>query len=163
MPQSYQWSKLTHLQVGRYAEYFVKMQFVLLGCDVYAAEVDERGIDFVLRKEPAHYWDVQVKSIRKTGYVFFPKAKFRIRANLLAAVVVFVDGREPDLFIIPATQWRTPNGVFVDRNYEGEGLTSAPEYGLNLSKKGIKALEPFRFSAALDSLLHIAPSSPDDR
>jgi hypothetical protein len=44
--------RLTSLQVGRYAEYFVKMQFVLLGCDVYAAEVDERGIDFVLRRGP---------------------------------------------------------------------------------------------------------------
>jgi hypothetical protein len=160
MPQSYQWSKLTHLQVGRYAEYFVKMQFVLLGCDVYTAEVDEQGIDFVLRKEPGHYWDVQVKSIRNTGYIFFPKTKFRIRTNLLAAVAVFEDGREPDLFIVPAAQCGTPDGVFVDRDYER--LASAPEYGLNLSKKGIKALERFRFGAALDNLLDIAQLSPED-
>lgn len=47
MPQAYEWSKLSHLQVGRYAEYFVKMQFVLLGYEVYSSEVDDRGIDFV--------------------------------------------------------------------------------------------------------------------
>jgi hypothetical protein len=62
--------------VGRYAEYFVKMTFVLLGYDVYAAEVDDRGIDFVLRCEPGHYWDLQVKSIREAGYVFMTKQKF---------------------------------------------------------------------------------------
>lgn len=161
MPQSYQWSKLTHLQVGRYAEYFFKMQFVLLGYDVYAAEVDERGIDFVLRREPGDYWDVQVKSIRKTGYVFFPKSKFRIRANLLAAVAIFQDGREPDLFMIPATQWLKPNGVFVDRDYEG--LKSAPEYGVNLSRKGIKTLEPFRFSEAVERIFSTVAPSTEDR
>jgi hypothetical protein len=36
MTQSYQWSGLSPLQVGRYAEYFVKMQFdtrINLGVD----------------------------------------------------------------------------------------------------------------------------------
>ena len=46
----YDWSRLTHLQVGRFAEYFVKMEFTLYGFDVYQAEVDDKGIDFVIRK-----------------------------------------------------------------------------------------------------------------
>jgi hypothetical protein len=46
------------------------MQFVLLGYEVYSSEVDDRGIDFVLRRKPGLYWDVQVKSIRRKGYVF---------------------------------------------------------------------------------------------
>jgi hypothetical protein len=150
MPQGYQWDHLSHLQIGRYAEYFFKMQFTLLGFDVYSAEVDDRGIDFVLRREPDRYWDVQVKSIRKTGYVFFPKSKFRIRPTLLAAVAVFEDGRQPDLFLVRATRWKTPDGVFVDRDYQG--LKSAPEYGINLSKKGIKVLEQFRFDDAPESI-----------
>jgi hypothetical protein len=70
------WSRLNHLQIGRYAEYFTKMQFVLLGLDVYSAEVDDRGIDFVVRQEPDRYWDVQVKSVRKLNYVFVRKDVF---------------------------------------------------------------------------------------
>jgi hypothetical protein len=46
---TYHWSELTKLQVGRYAEYFVKMVFTLHGFDVYSAEVDDKGIDFVVR------------------------------------------------------------------------------------------------------------------
>jgi hypothetical protein len=155
VPQSYQWSCLNHLQVGRYAEYFVKMQFVLLGFDVYSAEVDDRGIDFVLRRESRDYWDVQVKAIRKTGYVFMTKDKFRIRANLLLALALFEDGREPDLFLIPASRSQTPDGVFVDRDFPGR--KSPPEYGINLSRKGIKALEPFRFDAAVESIFKTSP------
>jgi hypothetical protein len=55
---------------------------VLLGYEVYSSEVDDRGIDFVLRHKRGRYWDVQVKSIRKTGYVFFVKEKFPLRPNL---------------------------------------------------------------------------------
>lgn len=156
MPQHHHWSRLNHLQVGRYAEYFFKMQFVLLGFDVYSSEVDDRGIDFVLRRHPDRYWDVQVKSIRKTGYVFFPKATpdYFIRPTLLIALALFNDGHEPDLFLIPAIRWRDPedtlNGVLVDRDYEG--LRSRPEYGINLSKKGIGALDPFRFHSTLETV-----------
>jgi hypothetical protein len=148
--QEYNWSRLSHLQVGRYAEYFFKMQFVLLGFDVYSAEVDDRGIDFVLRREPDRYWDVQVKSIRDTGYVFFPKSKFRIRPTLLVALAIFEDGSEPNLFLIQATRWNDIDAVFVDRKYDG--LKSKPEYGINLSKKGIKTLERFRFDHALGGI-----------
>lgn len=104
MPQTYGWSHLNRLQIGRYAEYLYKMQLVLQGFDVYSAEVDDRGIDFVLRQEPDRYWDVQVKSIRNTGYVYFDKSKFRIRPNLIAALAIFKDGHEPDLYLIPATE-----------------------------------------------------------
>ena len=43
----YEWSCLNHLQVGKYAEYFVKMEFTMYGWQVYSTEVDNRGIDFV--------------------------------------------------------------------------------------------------------------------
>src|SRR3990170_2253645 len=45
------WSELNSLQIGKYAEYFVKMEFTQYGFDVYSSEVDDRGIDFVVRKE----------------------------------------------------------------------------------------------------------------
>ena len=32
--KEYDWNDLNHLQVGRYAEYFVKMKFTMYGFDV---------------------------------------------------------------------------------------------------------------------------------
>ena len=42
---------LTGSKIGKYAEYFVKMEFTQFGFDVYSSEVDDGGIDFVVRKE----------------------------------------------------------------------------------------------------------------
>lgn len=140
------WSRLNHLQIGRYAEYFTKMQFILLGLDVYSAEVDDRGIDFVVRQEPDRYWDVQVKSVRKLNYVFVRKDVFPLRPNLLLALTLFEDGYAPDQYLIPASRWSQPDEFFVDREYVGKA--SKPEYGLNLSRKRLPQLEPYRFEHA---------------
>jgi hypothetical protein len=74
--QIYDWARLNHLQIGRYAEYFTKMAFTLYGFEVYTSEVDDRGIDFVARRDRGPFYVVQVKSIRGLNYIFFPKSKF---------------------------------------------------------------------------------------
>lgn len=38
------------------------MECTLYGFDVYSAEVDDKGIDFVIRKDHEKYYDIQVKS-----------------------------------------------------------------------------------------------------
>src|SRR5271157_4704727 len=106
------WSSLNSLQIGRYAEYFLKMEFTMFGFDVYTAEVDDRGIDFVIRRNATRYFDVQVKSSRNMNYIFFPKNSFDLRENLLAGVVLFRDGNVPQCYLIPATTWEQSNALF---------------------------------------------------
>ena len=150
--EKYDWSRLTHLQVGRFAEYFVKMEFTLYGFDVYQAEVDDKGIDFVIRKGHDRYFDIQVKSIRGLNYVFLPKRCFELRENLLAAVVVFLPSQMPEIFLIPSLAWLTPNALFVSRNYEAPTLKSKPEWGLNLSHKNYELLTEYRFETRVACL-----------
>ena len=144
------WSRLTSLQLGRYAEYLVKMEFALYGFDVYTAEVDNRGIDFVIRRNPDRYYDVQVKSVRRLNYIFFQKAKFNLKENLLAAVALFFEGKSPQIYLIPATVWREPNKLFVSRDYERK--KSKPEWGLNLSQRNLSLLEQFTFEKVIGRL-----------
>jgi hypothetical protein len=40
------WLKLNNLQIGRYAEYYAKMEIAFYGSDVYTSEVDDHGIRF---------------------------------------------------------------------------------------------------------------------
>ena len=139
------WSNLTSLQVGKYAEYFVKMEFTKRGFDVYTSEVDDKGIDFVVcTKEPRLYYDVQVKSVRGFNYVFFRKEYFRLRDNLLAAVVMLLDGKQPKLHLVPSGVWREPNRLFVSRDY-GPPRKSPPEWGINLSQRNYPLLVQFSF------------------
>ena len=148
--EKYDWSRLNHLQVGKYAEYFVKMECVLYGFDVYSAEVDDKGIDFVIRKGHDSYYDVQVKSSRGFNYIFFPKVKFELRDNMLAAVVFFMPNEAPDLFLIPSTAWRAPNRCFVSRDYEGK--KSNPEWGLSVTPTTYPMLAEYSFERIIERL-----------
>ena len=59
------WSKLNHMQLGRYAEYYAKMEFTSYGYDVYTSEVDDHGVDFIAKNPTGHFWEVQVKAVRE--------------------------------------------------------------------------------------------------
>ena len=43
------WFELTPLQLGRYAEYYSKMEFASYGFEVYTSEVDDHGVDFIVK------------------------------------------------------------------------------------------------------------------
>jgi hypothetical protein len=130
------WSELNNLQLGRYGEYFAKMEFASYGLDVYTLEVDDHGIDFVVKNASGKFFEIQVKSIHldKTGYVFMRKDKFSIeQSNLLLMLLIFEEGMFPKSYLIPSKEWAIQNDLFRYRQYEG--LKSKPEYGLNISKK----------------------------
>ncbi len=128
----------------------------MYGFDVYGTEVDDRGIDFVIRKDIDRYYDVQVKSQRlgegrATPYIFMRKSHFDPRETLLLAVVLFENGKVPDLYLIPSIVWLEPNGLFVSRAY-GEGRKSPPEWGMSITKRNLKSLEAYRFEVRVGQL-----------
>ncbi len=146
----YAWNRLSPLQIGRYAEYFVKMEMTLHGLEVYSSEVDDRGIDFVARTSKGVFYEIQVKSALKTDYIFFQKNKFALRHSLLAAVVLLSEGFPPQLFLIPSSAWSTPNELLVSRDYEEK--KSRPEWGLKLGKKYRPQLAQYEFHRTIATL-----------
>lgn len=148
------WSKLNNLQLGRYAEYFAKMEFASYGLEVYTCEVDDHGVDFIVKDKKGCFCEIQVKSLRNKGYVFMAKSKFDIsNKNLYVTLLLFEDGKTPDIFLIPSAAWEVPNEVFVDRNYDKPGQTSKPEYGINISNKNYEILEIFKFKESIEEFI----------
>lgn len=150
------WSKLNKQQVGAYAEYYFKMEFTMAGFQVYSTEVDDRGIDFVVRHETGPFRQIQVKSARidalePSAYVFMQKAKFALQSDLLLALALFYEGQEPELFLVPAERWLTPDSVFCDRPYGGN-LKSKPEWGLSISRRAMPLLSDFKFDQTIERL-----------
>jgi hypothetical protein len=144
----YHWKRLNQSQVGRYAEYFAKMEFALYGFEVFTTEVDDRGIDFVARKGSTGFLEIQVKAMRDSAYTFLQKDKFPIRRDRLLALVLLMDGKPPEFYLIPATAWRSPNDLLKDRN----GGNYRPEWGIQLSKKSRPQLARFRFEQTIAKL-----------
>lgn len=148
------WSELTGLQLGRYAEYYAKMEFTSYGFEVYTSEVDDHGVDFVAKApNGSGFYEVQVKSVRDYKYTSVQKSKMpRLVGNRLVCYMHFVDGKLPDVFIIPATAWTEPNAVLVNRGYDKPGQKSKAEWGINISRKNYRLLDKYKIEVQLPSL-----------
>jgi hypothetical protein len=140
----YNWSRLNRFQLGRYAEYLTKMEFVLCGCDVFSSEVDNQSIYFFIRTRQGNHYDVLVKSFRvETGRgtpcVFVQKDQFKIHPSVLLVLVQFVVGEPPRLYLFRSCKVDKPNPVLENRNHKHgkKGLTA---WCLTLSKKKLALL-----------------------
>lgn len=151
MPST-KWSVLRSMQLGRYAEYYAKMEFASYGYDVYTSEVDDHGVDFIARDEKTNiYYEVQVKSLLKGNYSYIPEPLMDCKdEKRLVCFLKFTDGSMPDVFIIPATAWQNLNEVLVYRKYNKPGQKSKPEWGIACSKKNLPLLEKYRADKFLD-------------
>ena len=140
------WSKLNSLQLGRYAEYYAKMEFASYGFEVYTSEVDDHGVDFIAKLPGENrFYEVQVKSLREYGYIFMAKSKMPEPSDeRLICFLHFIDGKLPDVFVIPASAWKNPNTILVDRKYDKPGQKSEPEWGVNVSKKNYNLLTEYK-------------------
>lgn len=146
------WSKLNNLQLGRYAEYYSKMEFASYGFAVYTSEVDDHGIDFIVKTKSGTFLEIQVKSILKTKYVFMQKEKWDIESfTTYLSLLLFEDGKLPEAYLIPATAWKNPNKLLCDKDYDG--LKSKPEYGVNLSKKNMLLLQEFKLEDVIAAII----------
>ncbi len=136
------WDKLNWLQLGHYAEPFAKIEFASYGYEVFSSEVDDRGVDFVVKDEEGNFLDVQVKATRD-HYVFIRKDKIVLDDRHLVCYIRFVPGEMPEIYIIPASVWKTPNEVFVSHDYNRPGQSGKPEWGINYSKRNRAMFAPY--------------------
>ena len=144
MIDKFTYDDLHHLAISRIAEYLTKYILTLKGLDVYTTEVDNKGIDFVIRNNQKKYFDIQVKSIRypNTSYIFIKKEEEwkdnNLRANLILALVVFINNQSPEVYLIPSISFKKETEILKNRKEY-----KVPEWGINYSKKNIKLFEPF--------------------
>ena len=117
------------------------MEFTKTGLDVFTTEVDDKGIDFVIRKNSKTYFDVQVKSIRRpTSYIFMTKENLQLRENILLALVIFEENGDVTPLLIPSLEWKNKKKTFlVSRDYDGK--KSKPEWGMNITKSNIEEIK----------------------
>lgn len=149
---NFKFDELNSFQVGKIGEYWAKIWLTLAGFDIYTTDVDDKGIDFIIRTDNDKHIDVQVKTIReKSNYVFIQKEtwKYELRENLFLMLILLKNNEMPSVYYIPSTVWKNPTPLFVDRNYEKEGQKSNPEWGINVSKKNMEELNKYEISKFL--------------
>lgn len=149
-------AKLTRQQKGRIAEELAKVKFLSWGFEVYQPEVDEKGIDLIVRHpQENRFYEIQVKGATEKNYSFFKKATVNPETSDVRYICYVRLDAESDkaFFLIPFSAWDGSNPLFPIRNYDHEGCSSAPEYGIAPTKKNEYLLEQFCFDKTIGNFL----------
>ena len=68
----------------------------------------------------------------------------------LICFLKFVDGRLPDVYVIPATAWQNLNEALTYRKYDKPGQSNKPEWGISCTIKNLPLLEKYRAEKYLE-------------
>lgn len=133
------------LALGAAAELLVASRIALLGYQVYRPLADDRGVDLLVDIGAGRHVAVQVKAVRHItrSYVFMRKSAFPLQPWTVLALVIYGSSLDahPEMYLIPATEWKTPRPPFTSYDYVGS--KSAPEFGLNVRKAWKDELAPW--------------------
>ena len=87
--------------------------------------------------------EVYVSTQRVGGYVFWTKRRLQPASSRFAAIVLLADADDPDLYLVPSTEWRDASPPLTDR--DNIGKQSEPEYGISLARSSLAALQRYRW------------------
>ncbi len=77
------------------------------------------------------------------GYVFWTKRRFQPAGERFAAIVLLADAEDPDVYLLPSTEWLDASPPLTDR--DNVGKKSEPEFGISLARSSLPALERYRW------------------
>ena len=144
----YAWSRLNRQQKGTYGEYVAKMEFVMYGYLVFSAEIDDRGVNFVVRNEAGSHFDIQVKTITGWNYTYIYESKFS--EDLWICPVVLTEGNQPTLYIFSGRDWNPDESGLLQRHHYRKSKEA--EYGIHATKTRAPAMERFAFDRSVERL-----------
>jgi hypothetical protein len=91
-----------------------------------------------VRTPSGHSIEVFVSTQRVGGYVFWTKRRLQPASNRFAAVVLLADAEDPDVYLVPSTEWLDASPPLKDR--PNVGKKSEPEYGISVARSSLAAL-----------------------
>jgi hypothetical protein len=87
--------------------------------------------------------EVFVSTQRLGGYVFWTKRRFQPASDRAAAIVLLADAEDPQLYLVPSTEWRSASPPLKDR--PNVGKKSEPEYGISLARASLPSLARYEW------------------
>jgi hypothetical protein len=134
------WSQLSRPELIALGRTIVTERLESLGCTVRAPS-SRIGGKLDVRTPSGRSIEVFVSTQRVGGYVFWTKRRFQPATNRFAAIVLLGDAEDPDLYLVPSTEWRSASPPLKDR--DNIGKQSEPEYGISVARSSLPALQHY--------------------
>ena len=80
----------------------------------------------------------------RAGYPMWLERRLALSNDRVVMVVLLPqDGADPELYLVPTLDWRSPQSPLVNPQYPG--LKSEPEYGIRLSSESYNDFQRYRW------------------
>ena len=140
------WSQLSRQELIALGKTIVGERLESLGCTVKTPSTRIGG-KLDVRTPSERSLEVFVSTQRVGGYVFWAKRRLQPASNRFAAIVLLADAEDPDLYLVPSTEWRSASPPLTDR--DNVGKQSEPEYGISLARSSLSALQRYTWDEAV--------------
>lgn len=134
------WSELNRSERIALGKTIVTERLQGLGCTVQAPSSLIDG-KLGLKTPSGRAIEVFVSTQRVGGYVFWTKRRLAPAGTRFAAIVLLAGAENPDLYLVPSTEWLHASPPFTDR--DNVGKRSEPEFGISLARSSLPALERY--------------------
>jgi hypothetical protein len=132
------WSRLSRQELIALGRTIVTERLESLGCVVKSSRT---GGKLDVQTPSGRSLEVFVSTQRVGGYVFWTKRRFQPARNRFAAIALLIDAKDPEVYLVPSTEWRNSSPPFTDR--DNVGKKSEPEYGISLARSSLPALQRY--------------------
>ncbi len=141
------WSQLNRQGLIALGRKIVTQRLESLGCTVTPPS-SRSGGQLDVRTPTGRSLEVFVSTQRLGGYVFWTKRRFQPASNRLAAIVLLTDADDPNVYLVPSTEWRNASPPLTDR--PNVGKRSEAEYGISLARSSLGALQQYGWGEKAD-------------
>jgi hypothetical protein len=135
-----QWSQLKRQELIALGRTIVTERLESLGCTV-RPPTSRIGGKLDVETPSGRSLEVFVSTQRLGGYVFWAKRRFTPASNRFAAIVLLADDEDPNVYLVPSTEWRSASPPLTDR--DNVGKKSEPEYGISVARSSLPALQRY--------------------
>jgi hypothetical protein len=139
------WSQLSRTELIALGRAIVTERLENLGCTVKPPSSGTGG-KLDVETPSGRSLEVFVSTQRLGGYVFWTKRRFEPANNRFAAIVLLADAEDPEVYLVPSTEWRSASPPLKDR--PNIGKRSEPEYGISLARSSLPALQRYAWNGS---------------
>jgi hypothetical protein len=139
------WSELSRQDLVALGRTIVTERLENLGCKVTPPS-SRIGGKLDVETPSGRALEVFVSTQRVGGYVFWTKQRFTPASTRFAAIVLLADAEDPDVYLVPSTEWRKASPPLSDR--PNVGKRSEPEYGISIARSSLPALQRYAWNEA---------------
>lgn len=139
----------------KYAEHFMKAEFMKAKLEVFQNKSGREGVDFIIKTDNGNTHELYLQPINLETERSVKISKSVLgepKDNLWVALVLFMKEMEPVLYLIPTNQLAKPDDYIFINNEQSEQFSHLSNWEIKVFTKAIPELSKYALNNIVDQL-----------